>query len=340
MRKKWTLWDIIVLCLEIFSPLASIIFVCFTSIGQNFDVDNRLAIIGVGISIPIVLLQISMTQGQNKTEGDVQQVNNIVTDVSEKIDHISPVLERVFMSGNDRVKRFAYRRFGEVCNTIQVAVNNNNSGNLRPNEYYDELLYLGELILKDKAENKNKFTGEIWAMTGFAEEEWIADDGYEKLWTEKLREMVNEGIKTRRLCLLPDSVYNIITKQPFAEPLDKANSFWGFIELLQNYYGGGVKKKATEHYIIRERDNPDLKNIRGFFAIKLTNGELHILYGETVDANGALTAKVLFDPDEIKKVRRLFELYASGNNRMEKKINEIAKNNGFATFLGNRGISF
>lgn len=29
MRKKWTFWDIVVLVLEILSPLASIVITCF-----------------------------------------------------------------------------------------------------------------------------------------------------------------------------------------------------------------------------------------------------------------------------------------------------------------------
>jgi hypothetical protein len=31
---------------------------------------------------------------------------------------------------------------------------------------------------------KKNFKGEVWAMTSFADEEWIEDEGYEKLWTE------------------------------------------------------------------------------------------------------------------------------------------------------------
>ena len=264
MHKKWTFWDIVVLALEILSPLMSIIITCFIPAGQELNSDMRLAIIGAGISVPVILLQISITQGQNKSENDVERIDIKISEVSEKMNHVSPVLEKVFLSGNDRIQRFAYRRFGESCKIIQSAVYNNNSGNLRPNEYYEELMFLAELILKDKAENKNKFSGEIWAMTGFAEEEWIADDGYERLWTDKLKEMVDSGVKTRRLCLAPDSVYDIITRQPFVEPSKDAHSFWGFIELLESYYGIGARKKVTEHYIIRERDNPALEEIKGF----------------------------------------------------------------------------
>ncbi len=339
MRKKWTFWDIVVLVLEILSPLAAIIITCFIPAGKELDSDMRLSIIGAGISIPVVLLQISITQGQNKSESDIEKIDNNVNGLSDKLNHISPVLEQVFLTGNDRIQRFAYRRFGEACKIIQSAVNNNNSGNLRPNEYYEELMFLADLILKDKAESKNRFSGEIWAMTGFAEEEWIADEGYERLWTDKLKDLVDAGIKTRRLCLIPDSVYDIITRQPFVEPSVNVHSFRGFIELLESYYGTGVRKKVTEHYIIRERDNPRLEQIKGFFAIKLTNGDLHILYGETVDANGALTAKVLFDSNEIQEVRRLFELYARSNYKIEQRLPDMVASNGFIAYLQNRGIS-
>lgn len=339
MRKKWTFWDIVVLVLEILSPLTAIIYTCFIPTGQKLESDIRLSIIGAGISIPMILLQISITQGQNKSENDTQEINNKISELAEKVNHISPVLEQVFLTGNDRIQRFAYRRFGETCKIIQSAVNNNYSENLKPYEYYEELMFLAELILKDKAENKNRFNGEIWAMTGFAEEEWIADDGYEKLWTDKLKEMVDKGIKTRRLCLLPDSVYYIITGQPFTEPNEDILSFRGFIELLESYYGTEARKKVAEHYVIRERDNPQLKEIKGFFAIKLTNGDLHILYGETVDANSALTARVLFDSNEIHEVRRLFELYTKPNYKMENKLKELVSSNGFISYLEEHGIT-
>lgn len=336
--KKWTFWDIVILVLEVLSPIIAIIITIVFE--EKLDPDNRLAIIGTGISIPVVLLQISLTQGQNKNANDLEALRNNLLSLDDKIRHMSPVLEQVFLSRNERMQRFAYRRFGEVCKTIQMATSNNKSGNLRPYEYYEELLYLADLILKDKTEQKNKFSGEIWAMTGFADDEWIADDGYEKLWTDKLKEMVDiNGIKTRRLCLLPDSVYDIITAQTFVEPSQNDKSFWGFIELLDSYYKSEQRKKITEHFIIRARDNPELEKIKGFFAIKLTNGDLHILYGETVDANGALTAEVLFDPAEIQTVRARFELYTKRTYRMENKLPELVKNNGFLSFLTNRGVS-
>ena len=67
---------------------------------------------------------------------------------------------------------------------------------------------------------------------------------------------------------------------------------------------------------------------------------LHILYGETVDSNCALTAKVLFDSNEIQEVRRLFELYAKPSYKIEKKLADMVASNGFMEYLQNRGISF
>ena len=147
------------------------------------------------------------------------------------------------------------------------------------------------------------------------------------------------GIKTRRLCIVPDTVYNIISDSVFTAPQQNANnSFWGFISLLEMYYSNSVRKKTSEHYFLRENDNTDLTDIKGFFAIKLTNGELHILHGETVDKNGALTAKVLFNPDEIQELRNLFERYATQSYRMEKVISDVSKQNLFVDYLKRKNI--
>ncbi len=338
MNKKWSIIDIIILIIEILAPTISILIAFFYS-NDRMTEDVKLAIISVGIVIPVILLQISVTVGQKKSEYDARVLELRMTEMQDKLNHVSPILEQVFKSGNTRIQRFVYRRMDEVNRTIQSALSNNNSGNLRPSEYYEELLYLADLIIKDKEKHKKKFTGEVWAMTSFAEDEWIADEGYERLWTRKLEEIVDRGIKTRRLCIVPDDVYAIISDTTFSEPTNN-KAFDGFIKLLDSYYGKSTRKKFVEHYFIRPGDNPDLTEIKGFFAIKLTNGELHILHGETVNENGAITAKVLFDPAEIRDVRRLFELYTSDNYDIGRVITATAKRNGFVEYLRNRNIEF
>jgi hypothetical protein len=339
MNKKWSREDIAVLVLQVIAPVASIVITCFLPQGKALATDVKLVIVSSGIVIPIILLQITVTIGQNKDETDIKNIDRSINDISGKINHISPILEQVFLTGNDRAKRFVYRRMEEVVRTIRTALSNNNSGNLRPSEYYEELLYLADLIISDHTEEKINFKGEVWAMTSFADEEWIEDEGYEKLWTEKLTDIVDKGIKTRRVCVVPDKIYNLISGQSFLEDeSNKIKAFKGFISYLESYYGSPARRKIAEHYFIKTNDNPELTGIKGFFAIKLSAGELHILHGETVNESGALTAKVLFDPSEIQRVRELFERYTRPSQEFGKMISEIAKRNGFLTYLKNRNV--
>lgn len=348
---KWTVEDYVILGLQIAAPVVAILVTVVIPQGQQLSDEIKLAIVGAGIVIPIIALQYSVIIGQNKSETDIQELNIInkvnsdkidctSKDISDKINHISPVLEQVFLVGNDRAKRFVYRRMEEVTKTIRNALNNNNSGNLRPSEYYKELLFLAKLIIADHAEQKENFKGEIWAMTSFADEEWIEDEGYEKLWTEQLADMVDRGIKTRRLCIVPDSVVKLISSQPFSkEKANKTKVFQGFKSYLETYYGHQPRKSIAEHYFLRTNDIPELTKIKGFFGIKLTSGELHILHGETVNEDGALTAKVLFDPTEIRRVHDLFELHARPTQELGIVITNISKHNQFQDYLNNLGIS-
>jgi hypothetical protein len=177
-------------------------------------------------------------------------------------------------------------------------------------------------------------------MTSFAEGEWIEDGGYEKLWTEKLKEIVDKKIKTRRLCVISDTLYKLLNSSQTFSPKD-ANKVKGFRELvtyLESYYGIPDRRKTVESYLIRTNDNPELTSIKGFFAIMLSSGELHILHGETVNESGALTAKVLFDSTEIQKVHELFERYTRPSQELGKMISEISKQNGFLNYLKKNGI--
>lgn len=307
--KKWSVADVVILVLEIIAPIISL---CITIIlGSKLTEDVKLAIITAGIAIPIAIMQISLTQGQNKNDKEIEQLKEKLKESDDKITHISPIMERIFLSDNEMIKRFSYRRMQEAIKSINYALANNRTDYLRPNEYYEELFYLATLIRNDYLSTGKKFSGEIWAMTSFAEEEWSADQGYEKIWTEKLSDLVKEGIQTRRLCIISDDIFALLKSSTF--DLDKEissnPSFKAFWEFLKLYYKNGCAKNVKQ-YAIRENDCANLTKIKGFFAIKLSNSELHILYGETVDANGAMTSKLLFDKDEISQTRTLFDRYS------------------------------
>jgi hypothetical protein len=336
----WTILDFILLILEIMLPAGAILVALFSKINGNpLDSDTRLSIIGAGLIAPMVITQYTLINGLNRHTKDIQKLKNDLDAIDDKLIHLSPILEQVFLTDNDRAKRFVYRRMDEVTRTIRTALNNNNSGNLRPSEYYEELLHLADLIIADHAKRRKNFKGEVWAMTSFADEEWIEDEGYEKLWTEKLTEMADKGIKTRRLCVVPDNLHTIISNSEFVEnEATTLKVFNGFVSYLKTYYSTATRKKHVENYLIRINDNTELTQIKGFFAIKLNSGELHILHGETVNENGALTAKVLFDTHEIEKVKELFERYARHSQELSKVVTQTAKNNGFLDYLLNHGV--
>lgn len=92
MKNKWTFIDILVLCLEISIPIISIVITCAVPQGRALDSDIKLAIIGGGISIPIVLLQISVTVGQNSNDRCNDETKTEVMHLSEQLNHISPII--------------------------------------------------------------------------------------------------------------------------------------------------------------------------------------------------------------------------------------------------------
>lgn len=337
--KKWTVVDLIILILEIISPIISILTTCFFPSGQNMSDDVKVAIISAGISIPIILIQFSLTCSQKNSEEQVHLLESKIEELEDKINHVSPILERVFASNNDRIKRFAYRRMEEITSTISTSIDLKNSGNLRPTEYYNELFYLTDLIRQDYIKYKKNFSGEIWAMTSFAKDEWIANRGYEQIFIERLKEISDLGITSRRLCIVPDRVYNLISDQQFQAPLLGDNpSFDSFMGLLRMYYRDSTTQKKNIHYFLRENNNSELSAMRGFFAIRLTNGELHILYGETSDTNAEPIAKVLFDQTEIQNIRSLFDQYAKPVRIMHSKLDQYGSNS-FKTYLQSEGIN-
>lgn len=307
--KKWSVTDIVVLTLEILTPIFSLA----TTIvfGNKLTSDSKLAIIAAGVALPVAVMQISITNGQNKNDKEIEQLSKKLDNADEKISQISPIMERVFLSNNEMIKRFAYRRMYEATKSVNYALTNHRSGILRPNEYYEELFYLAKLISQDYLSTSKNYTGEIWAMTSFAEEEWSADQGYEQRWTEELSELVKQGIPTRRLCIVPKDVLLLIKSSNFQlkNSLDSCHAFKAFWKFLTLYYKNGASKNVVQ-YAIRENDSYELNEIKGFFAVKLSNGELHILYGETVDSNGAMTSELLFDRNEIQTARTLFERHS------------------------------
>ena len=340
-HKKWHAIDIFILALQIVLPLIAIVIAWKVPTGSGtgqISEDIKLSIVGLGLLVPLVLTQVSITVGQNKSETGAQEIERKIHDLHERVKHIDPMLERAFLSGNDRVLRFALRRMGETNKTINEAVSSMRSDYLRPKEYFDELEYLATLITEDKSLRKKKFTGEIWAMTSFAPDEWMGE--YTDAWNRRLAELVDLGIKTQRLCVMDDTLIRAISQEPFFEPSEsEVPTFREFMGLLKGYYKTGSNRNVARHYIVKDSANDDIKNARGFFAVVLSSGEMHILTGEKTDIFNVLSAYALFDEREIRQFYSLCKKYMVEENRLEKYIAKYAKVNGFIKYLSDNGIS-
>jgi hypothetical protein len=337
-RKKWQTTDVIALIIQIAFPVISIIIAIFLPSDQLPD-NAKLAIIGLGILVPLIVNQISLTNGQNNTEFILSEIKNKLQQFDEKLSHINPLLENAFLSGNDRIIRFALRRMDEVKKVLKYAIDNQSSGMLKPRDYYDELEHLADLITKDKKIHGKDFTGEIWAMTSFAPDEWIKDDSYEGTWIESLKQMIDLGITTKRICIIPSTLIEKISKEIFNEEETKdIPQFSGFVKLLKDYYGKKAKKGIAKHYIIKNTVDTDLTSTGGFFGIKLTDGTLHILTGETVDKFGSLTAESIFNEKEIKIFRERCEKFMKDKYILENVLTQTIKKAGFKTYIDNLDI--
>jgi hypothetical protein len=341
--RKWQAMDIVALVVQIVLPLIALFVAWRVPSGSGageLESDAKLSIIGLGLLVPLILNQITITIGQNRSDTSFQCVEDKLRALEEQLAQNNPMLEKAYLSKNERVLRFAIRRMDEVYTKIKFAVDNLRSNQLMPRDYYDELEYYALLIKNDKSIKGKEFRGEIWAMTSFAPDEWIKDDSYEGSWTETMRQMVDMGITTKRLCIIPAMLMDLISKDSFTEPApEELPEFRGFVKLLTDYYGTGSRKNVAQHFIIKSTQDAELAQTGGFFAIKLTNGELHILTGETVDKLGSLTAEALFDETVIKKFREQCEKFMKPRYSLEKIISDCAQKDGFLKYLYDKGIN-
>lgn len=296
----------------------------------------KMTIICGCIGIPIIILQISLTVGQNQIDDKINNTNITCSSIKENIGGMNISIKKdldnifretkqfislhqIYSSKNERVKRFADRRIAEMINTLTTANQIGNSGFLEVREYYAELDFLADKLEKDNGGNSS-----IWAMTGFAPDEWSAAGGYEKAWTERLKKLSQMNIKTNRLCLLNNEIIQKIKDENFKAPKRKnrGTALEGFISLLKDYYQDD--QSNCKHYILLNNEFSDLEKTKGFFGIVLSNNEKHIIEGEAVNLDNGLTGKVLFKNEDIEKLFTDFMHACQPNREIINFINENA----------------
>lgn len=305
-NQRWKKWDKWLLFIQIASVLTSIIVALIPE--ESLNASIKLTIICACIGAPIIVVQITVTVGQNKNEADMLKMISSLNDANNQTEQIA-TLFNIFSSQNERIRRFADRRISEMTKSLKLACQIGSSGELNVTDYYMELNYLA-----DKLENDKKDKCLIWAMTGFAPDEWSAAGGYESAWTQRLQSISNSGVKTIRICLLSKEIMNQIRTEKFIIEHQEGRHLpiEGLISLLKQYYS--KPNQNCKHYIILNNEFELLEKIKGFFGIVLSNNEKHIIEGEALNLDKGLTGNVLFNDQEIENIYKEFT-FACQQNR-------------------------
>lgn len=297
-KKKWTATDKWLIALQIASIIVSIIVALIPD--KTLTPSIKMTIICCCVGIPIIVVQISLTVGSNRIESIIRKQNDSIVQSNLLTQQIIE-LYQIYTTKNERVRRFAERRIDETIKALNEANQMGSSGLLEVGEYYNELDYLADKLEQDNIEKCS-----IWAMTGFAPNEWSSNGGYEKAWTDRLNGLAKRQVKTTRLCFISNELLRQINDDNFIpQPKsERGTALDGLISLLEQYYKKDDPNRA--HYVFLHNEFIALEEKKGFFGIILSNSEKHVIEGEAVNLDNGLTGKVLFKNEDIEDLYNVF----------------------------------
>ena len=173
------------------------------------------------------------------------------------------------------------------------------------NNEQKEIMNAAEDIIADHSSNE-AFSGEIWAMTFWQDDELDFDDAYETAWVKKMEKMDELGIKTKRLCVMKNKK-SILQRESADKDVED------FLGRLVYYCHSDAVCKNTILYAIDSIDTLTIEEQewmgKGFFATKLTNGKLRLIRGVSLDNRNATTlgGEIDFDEGRVKRIRDIWE---------------------------------
>ena len=227
----------------------------------------------------------------------------LIIEESLKLDDL---YKRIYMLENSEQKEIYLNSMRLYINTMNDRIMGARSGALSRHDYYGELTKAGDSIINDHSINGTNFSGEIWAMTFWQDDELDFSDAYENAWVKKMESMDNEGIKTRRLCVMKNKK-DILRREVVDE------SVKDFLIRLKYYCQENAICKNTTVFAIDSIDTLTVEQQewigKGFFATKHSNGELRLIRGVSLDNRNATTlgGEIDFDERRVKEIRHLWE---------------------------------
>lgn len=267
----------------------------------------HLAVLAVNIVALFSVLQFFIEKKFIEHEKNLMGLKNKISDI-ERCVGISEVYRKVLLLDEEE-KEFHWNNLSDVEKELSKLIKERRSGGLARSVYYGKLHDAANKIKEDiKGKDKRRYKGEIWAMSFWQNDEWDKNSNDdEDGWIRALEEMDNLGIKTTRIAVM--AYKNTLLKRNLID-IEVDNLLK---KIVDNCHENRVRKNTTTLFVNDIAD--DIKKIvgKGFFAIKLDgeNGELSLIRGVSLDKleGSELEGELVFDPSEIKKIRKVWEQY-------------------------------
>lgn len=247
-----------------------------------------------------------LSEIQEKQDNDFSELSDSINALRKNLD-IEDLYKKIYLLENIEQKDIYLDSVHTFVETMKSRMDGARSGALSRHAYYGELTKASEAIIQDKQQiGKKPYCGEIWAMTFWQDDELDLSDEYENAWVKKMETMDELGIPTIRLCVMKNKK-NILKRNDVDDVVET------FLQRLNYYCRRNAVCKNTTVYAIDSIDTLSAREQewigKGFFAIRLSNGDMRLIRGVSLDNRNATTlgGEIDFDHERIEKIRDIWE---------------------------------
>ena len=356
---KWMREERLVLVIDILPIIFSLGCAIFIKPSNyiKYTIDLRLATIVAGITMQIILIGFQLRwlikENKDKNENILTSINGLETSINDFRQFLSfkNCLDKIWKISEKKRISFAARRLKELKDKFENFATQKEI-KLSSEEYYKELKYLIEIL--DKDNNKNDC--EIWAQTFFSIQEWgyEASDS-ERYWDAEILKLAKQ-INTKRTCFVDDDLLKLLNGKEQSYYESQMNAWTGktsppnvtiekklksFYDYLSIYYGEHKNEyKVTS--IVLDKNSLEYKGLfdaGGFFGIKLSDGNMHVIEGENYNAVTGLEGQYVLVEENIDELYKLHNR-ACTEGFCQSLADFISKKtcDGFRAFLNNHGV--
>lgn len=323
-KDKRDIFEVIAILLEVAIPVAVAVITLFID-NNEFPIENKIAALSIGLGASILLLQLTVkfdydSQKENEKGRDnalKQQLDSLHAEI--KLDEVY----KKFLNVDEKLKPFIRATLESNNNIVKKYIDEERTGALELSVYYAELHKCADQVLADKAKAKGKYSGEIWALSCFLDDEWV-DLGFEGAWVAKLLVADQKGVPTRRLYIFPAEKVKLLRTGSEKGEISK------FLTNLKPYCAGtgSPQYKNTMPFAIARNVFPEtaLRVLgKGFFAIKLSDGGMTLIRDVSKDnlsLQNILGGEIDFNENEKQATRKQWELVIAAATPLEKFLCE------------------